>query len=233
MKKLWLYINNPKYNVVFFRFFALILVISILYLLITNWEKNISLLAALGILISALLASFSVMLGIDTTIQIKNREIQDQVRETFFDLCQIKMFLFVLKEEQKHEKISYLDFDRIVNITKSMRNISLNTKERKATTIMHTTVLTDLYFLFFNIDIENIFLENGYHNIVEPPAHEKRGIRFIKNPLNFEHIHIDKSINQVTNVLTYLKEGYPKFLPDSNGIEQCAGFQGIQNDTTS
>ena len=74
IRKIFLTPLNSIYIVMFLRTLALILVISLIFLIIVNWKDNISLIGALGILISALLASYTVMINIENTKKVKPKK---------------------------------------------------------------------------------------------------------------------------------------------------------------
>ena len=96
-KKIFFTPLAPEYIIMFLRSVAFLLVIILSYFILINWEKNLLFISALGVLISALLASYSVIMNINTTVTIKNREISNQVRYVFFHLCLIKTRLVTFK----------------------------------------------------------------------------------------------------------------------------------------
>jgi len=213
---------DSGYMVMFLRTFALSLIIYMLYLLFTNWEENKTLLAVLGILVSALLASYSVILNIDTNIKLKKKEFSDEIRHTFFKLCLIKMRLITLINEKPKEKISFLDvtriFDTLVEINELLQQInSINT-----VSIVHNSILTELHFLILEMSSKNTALKQIRENINKPEQNINSNL--FPNPLKMVNFELEKSLKKLTKILTYLKDGYKDYFPDTGGIENCAKY---------
>lgn len=210
-----------EYMVMFFRTFALILIFITTYLIFIDWEENKSLIGALGILTSALLASYSVILNIDTTIKLKNIENSNKIRFVFFHLCIIKMRLISLNNEKRKEKISYPDLDRILNTIYEI-NIKLSEiNSNDIVSIVHNKVLNDLHFIYLNINTQTTYFKSFSQNIKRPEVGKING-NVLPNPLNTISIRTNDTIDMISNVLTYLREGYEKEFPGQGGIEECS-----------
>ena len=206
------------------RTLAFILIVIIFYLIYQNWQENISLIGALGILVSALLASYSVILNIDTTINLKNREISNQVRNIYFHLCLIKMRLIGLNNEKSRDKISFMDVERIFDSFEDIAKLLNDVKSQEMVSIMHNDVLTSLHMIYFQLSTFQTYLKSLKRNIIVP---EKTAINIAEfpNPLITINFKIDELLKDLTKILTYLREGYPKdFQKDGKGIESCADY---------
>jgi hypothetical protein len=216
------------------RTLAFILIIIISYLVFQNWQENISLIGALGILISALLASYSVILNIDTTINLKNREISNQVRNIYFHLCLIKMRLISLDNEKNREKISFMDVERIFDSFEDITKLLNDVKSQEMVSIMHNDMLTDLHMVYLQLSTFQTHLKSLRKSII-PPEKSAFNIALYPNPLVNVNFKIDDLLNQLTNILTYIKDGYVKdFQKDSKGIEACADyFYGMTKQNSS
>ncbi|MFA6193074.1 MAG: hypothetical protein WC665_12080 [Sulfurimonas sp.] len=206
------------------RSFALILIVVISYLIYQNWQENLSLIGALGILISALIASFSVILNIDSTINLKNREISNQIRNTFFQLCLIKTSLISLENEKVREKITYLDLDRIFDSVEDIYKLLSELKSQDIVSIAHNDILTNVHNVYFHISTLHTHLRATRKNIIKPlPAKDSTPI--YPNPMIKMDFKVDDMIKELTKILTYLKDSYDKdFKKDEKGIEACAGY---------
>jgi len=215
---------DSSYMVMFFRTFALILIIITTYLIYADWTENKSLIGALGILISALLASYSVILNIDTTIKLRNIENSNKIRFVFFHLCLIKMKLISLNKEKEKEKISYLDLDRILDTINEINTKLSEINTQDIISIVHNNVLHDLHFIYLNINTESTYFKSFSKNIKRPEVGKANG-DILPNPLNKISMKIDDSIKRLSSILIYLKEGYDKDFPGSGGIEECGGYQ--------
>lgn len=220
MKKLTSIFIPSKYMVMILRTFAFILLIVIVALIISNWEKNNTLLGALGILVSALLASFSVILSIDTNIKVINIEHSNKVRSVFFQLCLIKMQLISLKNEADREKISYLDYDRHIELLSEINKSLVEISTKDLVSVLHNKVLQNLHFLQLNIGIYSSSFKAMSKNTKRSEV--SVGESILPNPLKI--IQISESIDLVTKILIYLKEGYEKEFPDYGSIEMCAEY---------
>lgn len=206
------------------RTLAFILIVVISYLIYQNWQENISLIGALGILVSALLASYSVILNIDTTINLKNREISNQVRNIYFHLCLIKMRLIGLDNEKSREKISFMDVERIFDSFEDIAKLLNDVKSQEMVSIMHNDVLTDLHMVYLKLSTFQTYLKSMKRSIIVPEKSASNIVKF-SNPLITVNFQIDELLKYLTNILTYLKNGYPKdFQKDSKGIESCADY---------
>jgi len=212
------------------RSFALILIVVISYLIYQNWQENLSLIAALGIIISALLASYSVILNIDTTVNLKNREISNQIRNTFFQLCLIKMRLIGLENEKLREKITFLDFDRILDSVEDIYKLLKELKSHDIVSISHNDILHDIHFLYLHIGTLHTHLKAMRKNIIKPELSNNSG-QIYPNPMIRADFKLNDTIEYLTNILTYLKDGYDKdFKKDGKGIEACANYKyGMTN----
>ncbi len=207
------------------RSFALILIVVISYLIYQNWQENLSLIAALGIIISALLASYSVILNIDTTVNLKNREISNQIRNTFFHLCLIKMRLITLENEKSREKITYLDLDRIFDSAEDIYELLKELKSQDIVSISHNDILSDIYFVYLHIDTLHTHLRASRKNLIKPKP-SKDNSPIYPNPMLRTDFKLNDIIKNLTNILTYLKDGYDKdFKKDGKGIEACADYK--------
>lgn len=222
-KKILLSSIDSAYVIMFLRTFALTLVIVLVFLISTNWTVNQSLIAPLGILISALLASYSVIFSIDTNIKLKNREISNQIRYVFFHLCRIKGMLHGLQQEKKKEKITYLDYDRILDRIYELNNMLSEINSKEIISIVHNDVLGDLYFLFLEINTYNTYYKSLSSNTIrpEPQKNDKPVLPNILSSISFD---FEGSTEKLSKILTYLKEGYEKDFPNRGGIEECAEY---------
>ncbi|MDD2369080.1 MAG: hypothetical protein PHQ90_07230 [Sulfuricurvum sp.] len=207
------------------RSFALVLIIVISYLIYQTWQENLSLIGALGILISALLASYSVVLNIETTVNIKNREISNQIRNTFFQLCLIKSRLMSLENEKSKEKITYLDFDRILDSVEDIYKLLTELKSQDIVSITHNDILTNVHFVYLHINTLHTHLRAARKNFFKPEP-SKGNAPIYPNPMIKVDFKLDKTIKRLTNILTYLKDGYNKdFNKEGKGIEACAHYE--------
>ncbi len=216
--------------VMILRTLAFILIVVISYLIYQNWQENISLIGALGILVSALLASYSVILNIDTTVNLKNREISHQVRNVYFHLCLIKMRLIGLDNEKSREKISFMDVERIFDNFEDIAKLLNDVKTQEMVSIIHNDMLTNLHMVYLQLSTFQTSLKSLKRNIIAP---EKIAINITEfpNPLITIDFKIDELLQNLTKILTYLRDGYSKdFQKDSKGIESCADyFYGMTN----
>lgn len=207
------------------RSLALILIVVISYLIYQNWQENLSLIGAFGILTSALLASYSVILNIDTTVNIKNREISNQIRNTFFQLCLIKTRLIALENEKAKEKITYFDIDRIFDSVEDIYKLLSELKSQDIISISHNDVLVNVHIVYLHINTLHTHLRAVRKNIIKPEP-SKSNITDYKNPMITANFQLDEPIKRLTNILTYLKDSYDKdFNKEGKGIEACADFQ--------
>lgn len=206
------------------RSFALILIVVISYLIYQNWQENLSLIGALGILVSALLASYSVILNIETTVNIKNREISNQVRNTFFQLCLIKTRLIALENEKSREKITYLDLDRILDSIEDINKQLSELKSQDIISISHNDVLVSVHMIYLHINTLYTHLRAFRKNIIKPDP-SKVNTQIYPNPMIKTDFKLDDTIKNLTKILIYLKDGYDKdFKKEGKGIEACAGY---------
>ncbi len=205
-----------------FSLLALVLVVIIWNVVLGNSEKILGLIAALAILISALLASYSVMLNIDTTIKFKNREHSNLVRNVFFQLCLIKMRLIGLNNEKDREKITYMDIDRIFDTVEDIHNLLLNLKTQEIVTITHNSVLSDIHFVYLEITTLHTHLKAMRKNLIKPDV-SKNTQAIFPNIMKTD-FRLEIAIKRLTSTLTYLQNGYEKDFPKNTGIEQCADY---------
>lgn len=220
MKKLSSFLIPSKYMVMFLRTFAFILLIIVVFLITFDWNNNKELIGALGILVSALLASYSVILNIDNNINMKNIEHSNKVRNIFFQLCLIKMKLISLLKEEEKEKISYLDYDRHIDTLSDINNSLTDISTEDIVSITHNKILQDLHFLILDININTIAFKAISRNIKKPDIPADGDIL----PNHLKILKLKKSTTLLTNILVYLKEGYEKEFPDYKSIEMCAEY---------
>lgn len=220
-----LFVRIPTSTIIMMlRSLALILIVVISYLIYQNWQENLSLIGAFGILISALLASYSVILNIDTTINIKKRDFSNQIRNTFFQLCLIKSRLISLENEKLREKITYLDFDRIFDSVEDIYKLLTELKSQDIVSIAHNDILTDVHFVYLNINTLHTHLRALRKNIIKPEPSTSNDPIY-PNPMIKVNFKLDETIKRLTNILTYLKDGYDKdFNKEGKGIEACADY---------
>ncbi len=206
------------YVVMFLRSFAFILIIITTSLIFIDWGKNTTLIASLGILISALLASYSMILNIDTTVNLKNREISNQVRNTFFQLCLLKMRLISLNNEKSRERMTFADVDRIFDSFDDIYEILKELQSENIVSISHNDMLTDIHMLFLQLSTFKTHLKVIRRNLRRPEPQNDNTAKY-PNPLNSVDFKIDEMIERLTNILTYLRDGYNKdFQKDGKGI---------------
>ena len=222
LKTLFKYIKSA-YVVMFLRTFALVLIVVLIYIITLDWKANISLIAALGILVSALLASYSVILNIDTNMALKNREISNQIRFVFFHLCLVKMRLIALEQEKYKQEVTFIDFERIMDSIQEIDEMISKIEIKEIVAIVHNNVLVDLQFLFLNISTYSTIIKSMRSNIIRPkPQVENKVV--LPNPLNRISFNFDVQIEALSRILTYLREGYKIDFPGEGGIEECAQY---------
>lgn len=206
------------------RSFALILIVVISYLIYQNWQENLSLIGAFGILISALLASYSVILNIDTTVNLRNHEHSNKVRNTFFQLCLIKSRLISLENEKQREKITYLDIDRIFDSVEDIYKLLIELKSQDIVSIAHNDILTDVHWVYLHINTLHTQLRALRKNVIKP-APAKDIAQIYPNPMISTDFKLDKTIDRLSNILIYLRDGYNRdFKKDGKGIEACSDY---------
>lgn len=207
---------------------AIILLILLLSIILWNVfcgnsELIIPLVGALAILISALLASYSVMLSIDTTIKIKNKEHSNMVRNVFFKLCLIKMRLISLNNEKEREKITYIDIDRIFDTIEDINTLLNEIETIQIVTTTHNKVLSDIHFIYLEINTLHTYFKSVRKNLIRPTSNKTNPAIF-PNPLNI-NLRLDIAISRISSTLKYLKEGYKNDFPNESGIENCAKYE--------
>lgn len=215
---------KSEYIVMSLRTIALVMVISLVYLIFQDFENNLSLIAALGVLISALLASYSVILNIDTTVAIKNREISDKTRFIFFKLCQIKMRLVALNNEKQREKVTYLDIDRLFDTIDEIGSMLSDAVTKDIISITHNDMLTDMHFLVLELEIASTSIKSIRKNTIKPEP-QTNNQPIYNNPLITINFKTEDSIAKLTKILSYLKEGYTKDFKQDGAIEGCADYE--------
>lgn len=224
MKKIFFTPVPSVFIVMFFRSSALIILIILSYLIYQDFEKNLALIGVFGILIAALLASFSVILNIDTTANIKKREISNQIRNTFFQLCLIKMRLITLENEKSREKITYMDLDRIFDSVEDIYKLLSELKTHEIVSIAHNDMLSDVHFVYFELSTLHTSLKSFRKNTIKPEP-SKANEPVLTNPMVNINFKLSETIEKLTNILTYLRDGYNKeFKQESKGIEACADY---------
>ena len=224
LKKIFLTPLAPEYIIMFLRSVALLLVIILSCLVFINWEKNLSLIGALGVLISALLASYSVILNINSTVKIKNREISNQVRYVFFHLCLIKMRLVALKNEQVKENITYMDIERIFDSFEDIFKLLNDIKSLDIISIAHNDMLTSIHMVYLRLSIFQTSVKSLRNSLIKPTQSEYNVAKY-PNPLKKVDFKLDDIINDLTSILTYLRDSYSKdFQKEGKGIESCADY---------
>lgn len=215
---------ESSYIAMFFRSLALLMLIILSYLIFHDFEKNLSLIAVLGVLIATLLASFSVILSIDNAVIIKNHEHSNQIRNTFFQLCLIKMRLITLENEKFREKITYMDMDRIFDSVDDIHKLLSELKSHDIVSIAHNDMLTDIHFVYFEIGTLHTFLKSVRKSIIYPES-SKLNEPLLTNPMITVNFRLSDTIENLTKILTYLRDGYNKdFKQDGKGIEACADY---------
>ena len=225
IKKIFLTPIDSGYVVMFLRTIALAFVVGLIFFIPINWERNQYLIAPLGILISALLASFSVVLSIDTNIKLKKIEISNKIRNVFFHLCRIKMRLICLVQEKEKQKISYYDLDRISETIKDINNMLSAINSSDIVSITHNDVLTDLHFLYLKLNTYNTAAKTFFLNINRPEDKTYYNNAILPNPLNTVSFKFEDAVDKLSKILVYLKDGYEKDFPSNGGIEKCAEYK--------
>lgn len=214
-------------------FFLVSLIFVIIGNLISgNAEKVIPLVAAVGIIISALLASYAMILNISKNIELKNRDIElknrehsNMVKNVFFKLCLLKMKVIELKNQLPREKISYLDLDRIFDTIEDMREILHEVNTLEVVTITHNSVLGDIHFIYLEIISIQTGLSSMNKNICRPENKNYNiGEPLVPNPLKIIKLPLERLEKYLTNTLTYYKNGYEKDFPNLQSIESCAEY---------
>lgn len=224
LKKIFFTPIKTDYVIMFFRSFALILIVVTIYFIYTFGENNLSLIAALGALIAALLASYSVILNIDTTINLKKHEISNQIRNVFFQLCLIKMRLINLDNEKAKEKITYLDLDRIFDTFEDIHSLLAVIQSKDIVSIAHNDMLTDVHFIYLELTTMQTHIKALRKNIFRPEPQKSNDAIFL-NPLNTIDFKLNSTIDKLTKVLTYLRSGYSEYFKLDGAIEACADYQ--------
>jgi len=211
-------------------FLCIILLIIIGNLVFGKFDKVIPLTAAVGILISALLASYSMLLNITKNIELKNRDIElknkehsNLVRDIFFKLCLIKMRLISLENEKGKDKITFMDIDRIFDTVEDTANLLQNIDTKDIITIAHNNVLSDIHFVYLEILTLQTNLKAMRKNLIKPNLSEGNKALF-PNPLRID-MRIDIAIRRLSVILQYLKDGYADDFPEEKGIESCAEYK--------
>lgn len=214
-----------------FAWIFLIILVGIILgsLLFGMGEKIIPLIAAVGILISALLASYSVILNINKNVEAKNREHSNLVRDTFFKLCLVKMRLVTLINEKDREKVTYLDIDRIFDTVEDIGNLLQSIRIQDIVAIAHNKVLTEIHFIYLEILTLQTNLKALKKNLIKPDLSKANDSCFI-NPLKID-MRLEIAIERLSNVLLYLKNGYKNDFPNEKGIEDCAEYKKQMNKT--
>lgn len=228
LKNILLKLIPTSVMVMILRTSAFILIIAISYLIYHNWQEHISLIGVLGVLISALLASYSVILNIDTTVKIKSREISNQIRSVYFHLCLIKARVIALDNEKSKEKITFMDVERIFDNFEDIFKLLNDVKSQEMVAIMHNDMLTDLHMVYFKLSIFQTDLKSLRKSIVEPEK-SASNIANYPNPLMSLPFQTDEIIRYLTQILVNLRDGYKDYFDkESKGIEACADyFYGI------
>lgn len=177
-----------------------------------------------------MLASYSVILNIDTAVNLKNREISNQIRNTFFQLCLIKMRLIALENEKIREKITFLDFDRILDSVEDIYRLLKELKSHDIVSISHNDILHDIHIVYLHIGTLHTHLRAMRKNIIKPEP-SKNSKPIYSNPMIRADFKLNEIISNLTNILIYLKDGYDKdFKKEGKGIEACASYKyGIIN----
>lgn len=224
MKKIFFTPIPSDFIVMFFRSLALIILIILSYLIYQDFERNLSLIGVFGVLIAALLASFSVILNIDTTANIKKREHSNLIRNTFFQLCLIKMRLIMLENEKSREKITYMDLDRIFDSVEDIYKLLSELKTHEIVSIAHNDMLSDVHFVYFELSTLHTSLKSFRKNLIYPTS-SKLNELILTNPMININFKLSETIEKLTNILTYLRDGYNKdFKQGGKGIEACADY---------
>jgi len=211
-------------------FLILLLLVIAVNIVCGNIDKILPLVAAVGILISALLASYTMLLNINKNIELKNRDIElknrehsNLVRDIFFKLCLIKMRLITLKNERKREKVTYIDIDRIFDTVEDIGNLLQDIKTLDIVTIVHNSVLSDIHFIYLEVLTLQTNLRATRKNLVRPDL-SKNNPEIFPNPLKMD-MRLEIAIQRLSSTLTYLKNGYKKDFPNDSGIQECAEYE--------
>ena len=203
------------------RGFALILMFFIIYLILFDWEDNKTLIGALGILISALLASFSVILSIEFQEQNVKKDKINKIKYFFFQLCYLKMNLNILLVESKVNKISYFDLQRIIKTINNINSIyEKNITNNDFTKIFSNEVLTNALFLNLKLGLLNNSFQSLNKSIDVTSAKNKK----INNPLKEDILlNINESLNLITSILSSLRDNNKNLFNDST-ISDCTHY---------
>lgn len=217
---------SSAYVVMFFRTLAFVLAVAMGYLILTDWHSNQGLISPLGILIAALLASFSVVHSIDTNMLLQNKEFSNKVRYLFFRLCQAKTILLSLQQEKNKEKITDVDLDRILITIEGVNEILTETCTENAVSVINNSVLVQVHFLVLRVGT----LHNGFRavkaNLVKA-APQKDSMPRLPNPLRLTSCDLETIIADLSQILGYMKEGYKKDFPEMGAIGDCASYENF------
>lgn len=212
---------EPGYIIMLLRSVALALLFILGYLVWDDWENRLNLLAVIGVLIAALLASFSVILSINSAVEIKKREIENQNRHLFANICQAKLLLSGLKlGYAQQEEISYLDFLTIQSIFNEVSEIIDGLNNHEAFGVIHNAIIGDLVLLQSYAKRNASTFENLAKSI-QWPSGIYSGYKHT-NPLKKINLNIENQLDFQNRILNYLKSGYGKLFEENGGIEQCA-----------
>ncbi|MDD2265925.1 hypothetical protein [Sulfuricurvum sp.] len=98
-------------------------------------------------------------------------------------------------------------------------------KSQEIVSISHNDVLQDVHFVYLHINTLYTHLRAARKNIIKPEP-SKNNTPIYPNPMITTNFKLNEPIKNLTNILTYLKDGYDKdFKKDGKGIEACADYQ--------
>ena len=206
-------------QIIAWLFLLLLVLITLKNMFYNKIENALSLMAAIGILISALLASYSMLLNISKNIELKNIEHSNKVRNIFFQLCLIKMRLITLIQYKERSEITYLDIDSIFGITEDIANSLQNLNTQDMVTTIHNNVLSDIHFVYLEFLTATSLVKAARNNLIHPNTNNSK---LFPNPLLKFDMRLEIAVERLTSALTYLKNGYEKDFPEQGGLEDCA-----------
>ena len=215
-------------QIIAWLFLLLLVFITLKNMFYNKIESALSLMAAIGILISALLASYAMLLNISKNIELKNRDIEikniehsNKVRNIFFQLCLIKMRIIGLIQYKERSEITYLDMDSIFDTTEDIANSLQNLNTQDIVTTTHNNVLSDIHFVYLEFLTVTSLVKAAQKNLLRPNSHNNQAF---PNPLLKVDMRLEIAVKRLTSTLTYLKNGYKKDFPGQGGLEDCAEY---------
>lgn len=156
MKKILLTSVKPEYMIMLLRTIAFIMLIIMIDMLYNNWEYNYIILVGIGVLISALLLSYSGFLNLDTSNE-KYIEIQNQLyRALIYELQTISNLFELSKSYQKNEETHFDDVMVLSNILESIEQKVKAINIKDMVTILDDNLLEKLQNLFTKLIDNNM-----------------------------------------------------------------------------